>query len=429
MIKNERQYKITKSQFNLLKEAIGSYDIDKKIQQIGSEILAKAELESLKCDVEILENQLNEYEALKSGVRSILTASSLAELPRVLIQARIAQKLSQKELAALLDIKEQQIQRYEAEEYKSASLKRLIEVAEALHLNVSGIAEINKFYNQAIPNLRYSVDWKRFPIKEMYKRGWFEGFPGSIDEALQESVELLQNYVSYIYKRPALSLHRKHVRINSNLDEYALLAWECRVLHLATKVSVSKYKEELLTSEWISQLVKLSKFHDGPRRAIEMLEHAGIVVIIEPMLSNTYLDGGAFLYKDIPVIGLTLRYDRMDNFWFVLLHEIAHVVKHLGKQKVNRIFDDLDVLNTERLECEADYFANESLIPSSEWDKAIARFTRSERSINDLANKLSISPAIIAGRIRYEANNYVILNDLVEHGSVRKQFPDVIFGI
>jgi HTH-type transcriptional regulator / antitoxin HigA len=429
MITNERQYKITKSQLGLLQKAIVSFDIKNKTQQIGSELLAVAEFEALKSEVEVLENQVKEYETLKSGAKFTLTASSLAELPKILIQARIVQNLSQKELALLLGLKEQQIQRYEAEDYQSASLKRLLEVATALKLNVSGIAEINRVQDQPTSSSKDTVDWSKFPIKEMYKRGWFEGFSGSIDDAIQARVELIQNYVSQIFKKPALGLHRKHIRANSNLDEYALLAWECRVLHLATKVTVCQYKKELLTPEWISQLVKLSRFQDGPRRAMEMLEQAGIILIIEPMLPNTYLDGAAILHGDTPVIGLTLRYDRLDNFWFVLLHEIYHVIKHLGKGKVERIFDDLDVSNAEKLEREADDLAGESLIPTLEWDKAIARFTRSTRSINDLANKLGISPAIIAGRIRHEANNYIILNDLIGQGGVRNQFPDAIFGI
>jgi HTH-type transcriptional regulator/antitoxin HigA len=429
MITNERQYKITKSQLGLLQKAIVSFDIKIKTQQIGSEILAVAEFEALKSEMEVLENQVKEYETLKSGAKFTLTASSLAELPKILIQARIVQNLSQKELALLLGIKEQQIQRYEAEDYQSASLKRLLEVATALKLNVSGIAEINRVQDQPTSSSKDTVDWSKFPIKEMYKRGWFEGFSGSIDDAIKERVELIQNYVSQIFKKPSLGLHRKHIRANSNLDEYALLAWECRVLHLATKVTVCQYKEELLTSEWISQLVKLSRFQDGPRRAKEMVEQAGIILIIEPMLPNTYLDGAAILHGDTPVIGLTLRYDRLDNFWFVLLHEIYHVIKHLGKGKVDRIFDDLDVSNAEKLEREADDLAGESLIPTLEWDKTIARFTRSTRSINDLANKLGISPAIIAGRIRREANNYIILNDLIGQGGVRNQFPDAIFGI
>ena len=135
------------------------------------------------------------------------------------------------------------------------------------------------------------------------------------------------------------------------------------------------------------------------------------------------------LNGDTPVIGLTLRSDRLDNFWFVLLHEIYHVIKHLGKDKVDRIFDDLDVSNAEKLEREADDLAGEALIATFEWNMAVARFTRTARSVKELANKLGISPAIIAGRIRHEANNYIILVELIGQGKVRKQFPEVIFGI
>jgi HTH-type transcriptional regulator/antitoxin HigA len=233
-----------------------------------------------------------------------------------------------------LGLKEQQIQRYESEEYQSASLKRLLEVANALRLNVSGIAEINKPKDQSTTASKDKIDWSKFPIKEMYKRGWFEGFSGSINEAMQEHIELAQSYVSQVFKKPAAALHRKHIRANSNFDEYALFAWECRVLHLASNVDVRDFRQELLTPEWISQLVKLSKFQDGPHRAKDMLEQVGIVLIIEPMLPYTYLDGAAILYGDKPVIALTLRYDRLDNFWFVLLHELFHVIKHLRKAKL-----------------------------------------------------------------------------------------------
>ncbi|MEN6522855.1 MAG: XRE family transcriptional regulator [Anaerolineaceae bacterium] len=425
MITNERQYKITRSQLELLTKAIEKFDLQEKIHQTGSEALAVAELEAIKSEVELLTIQINEYELLKSGVKSILKVSSLEELPKILIQARIAQKLSQKELASLLGIKEQQIQRYEAEDYRSASLKRLLEVAGILNLNVSGIGEINKPQEKKTSEM----DWSKFPVKEMYRRGWFEGFTGSFTEAFQDNFELVQNFFGEIYRKPAIALHRKHVRVNSNLDDYSLLAWECRVLHLARKVSVRQYDQEMLTTEWITSLIHLSQYPDGPRRAQEKLKEVGIVLIIEPMLPNTYLDGAALLYGDKPVIGLTLRYDRIDNFWFVLMHEVFHVMKHLKKEKIDRIFDDLDTSDGEKIELEADELAGESLIPTAKWNMAIARFTRSVESINGFAQKLGVNPAIIAGRIRHDENNYTILNDSIGQGKVRNQFPEISFGI
>jgi len=65
---------------------------------------------------------------------------------------------------------------------------------------------------------------------------------------------------------------------------------------------------------------------DRPHLAIQFLARHGIVLVIAPHLTNTYLDGAAMRLDDgAPVIGLSVRYDRLDNFWFCLLHELAHV--------------------------------------------------------------------------------------------------------
>lgn len=141
MITNERQYKISKTYLSKIKQAAESFVFDEAAKRIGSKVLAKAELDALNSEVEVVSEQLQEYEALKSGRITKLTANSLQELPGILIRARIVKGFSQAQLAEKLGIKEQQIQRYESEEYASASLRRLTEVAEALDLNISEVAE------------------------------------------------------------------------------------------------------------------------------------------------------------------------------------------------------------------------------------------------------------------------------------------------
>ena len=65
--------------------------------------------------------------------------------------------------------------------------------------------------------------------------------------------------------------------------------------------------------------------------ACELIEGIGVPVVVEPRLAGTHLDGAAILDIDgSPVIGLTLRRDSIDNFWFTLLHELAHVMRHLS---------------------------------------------------------------------------------------------------
>lgn len=144
MITNERQYKITNAQVKRLEEAIRSFNIKKVTTRIKSKLLAKAELDALHSEQENLAAQLLEYETLKSGTVDLFRASSLEELPIILIKARIARGFSQRKLAELIGIKEQQIQRYEAEKYASANLTRLAQVAKALELNISEIAKFEK---------------------------------------------------------------------------------------------------------------------------------------------------------------------------------------------------------------------------------------------------------------------------------------------
>jgi len=102
-------------------------------------------------------------------------------------------------------------------------------------------------------------------------------------------------------------------------------------------------------------------------------------------------------------------------------------MKHLHKGDVESIFDDLDV-EAEDIEKEADEQAGEVLAPEDKWNTALARYLRSKDSIEDFANELGIHPAIVAGKIRREANNYTILVDMVGQGEVRKLFPDIYFS-
>jgi len=432
MITNERQYRITSAQLEKFRKAIDDFDIKAVIKQTKSKVLAKAELDALRSEYENLSMQLHEYETLKSGTVEILKASSLKELPTILIRARIAKRLSQRQLADAICLKEQQIQRYEAEEYASANLPRLVEVAKALGLNISEVAEFRTISpGPLVDTEKGDLAWDQFPVKEMYRRNWFEGFSGSLEDAVANAEELVRDFVENSLDNPIQSAARQRVRSGGIVDWYALLAWQCRIIGLAKKNEkevASKYKKKAITNEWLNKLVHISIAKDGPQKAIDYLHGSGVRLVVEPHLPQTHLDGAAFLLSDdSPVIGMTLRYDRLDNFWFVLLHELIHVMKHLHKGNIESIFDDLDV-EAGDIEHEADELAGEILVPEDKWNTALARYLRSEDSIKDFAKELGIHPAIVAGKIRREAKNYIILTNMVGQSEVRKHFPNVCFS-
>ena len=136
MIANEYQYNLTKAQAAKFDRALKQLQTQSGSDNSIHPLLRTAEQNALQGQLETLKAGMAEYEALRSGKRKSFSAESLEELPGVLIKARIASGLTQKQLAEKLGLKEQQIQRYEATGYSSASLKRVNQVVHALGLKV-----------------------------------------------------------------------------------------------------------------------------------------------------------------------------------------------------------------------------------------------------------------------------------------------------
>jgi HTH-type transcriptional regulator/antitoxin HigA len=145
------------------------------------------------------------------------------------------------------------------------------------------------------------------------------------------------------------------------------------------------------------------------------------VLISLEHLPGTFLDGAALRREDgTPVIALTLRHDRVDNFWFTLLHEYAHVCYHLNSE-TRVILDDLEVKSTEDIESEADEFARTSLIPQPLWHRIESPDLTLEEII-DIAAEARIHPAIVAGRWQRDHNDYRRFSKMLGRGEVRPLF-------
>lgn len=258
---------------------------------------------------------------------------------------------------------------------------------------------------------------------------YLPSFKGGIKQAKEYAEDLMRQFMRGTIDdmaRPALlrvPLHQSGSRV---MDEYALLVWRIAVLKKARSQKVaSQYKTRTITSEWLRDLVKLSRFDKGPRLAQEFLADSGIVMVVEDYFKKTYLDGAAMLDDKTPIVALTLRHDRLDNFWFALMHELVHVQKHL---KGSHLFiaDNLeDKTRSSKEEQEADEGARDALIPSAEWEKSEVKFNHTAQSAIALADKLRIHPAIVAGRVRYETENWRVLTGLLgAKDEVRKHFED-----
>jgi len=265
---------------------------------------------------------------------------------------------------------------------------------------------------------------QKFPIEEMVRRRWFGNFTGTVRDARNQLPELFAAFL-----RPAgaveirAALNRQHVRSGSEMDPYALAAWRIRVVSVAVGEKLPPYQKGTVTLNFLRELVRLSYRSEGPRLAKEFLNKNGIHLVVEQHLPGTFLDGAALKLPDgSPVIAVTLRYDRLDNFWFTLCHECAHVALHLDKDGVEAFFDDLAKNGKDKCEKEADKMASEALIPAKQWAESGLAQNHTPELVRAFAEKLRISPAIPAGRIRFEKNDYRLLKDLVGSGKVRPLF-------
>jgi len=261
-----------------------------------------------------------------------------------------------------------------------------------------------------------------YPFRELFNRGYFKSFNGTLQDAKLYSEELLSKLFANFQGRTPEPIYCRSSE--APLDEYALAAWQARALDLAYEQEFPPYEPARLTEALIRELVKLSKYEQGPTLARELLQKHGIALVILPHLPHTYLDGACFKSPSgLPVIGLTLRHDRLDNFWFTLVHELAHVHLHLGQNNI-AFFDETEHSkrdNSAPQELEANDMAAKLLIPEEAWNLE-GRGLTSRIGICAFADRLGISPAIVAGRLRWEANDYQIFDELLGRRAVRRLF-------
>lgn len=278
-------------------------------------------------------------------------------------------------------------------------------------------------------------DYSKFPLQEMLERGFFDEFKGDIKRVKEYAEDLVRKFMRGIqgnYINPALLRAPLHQNASRLMDEYALLIWRMAVVKKArSQKPLTTYVEGSITPEWLRDLAKLSRFDSGPRLAQEFLADIGIVLVVEGHFKKTYLDGAAIFDGDTPIVALTLRHDRLDNFWFALIHELVHIQKHLNKGSSDVfIVDNLDdKTRTSIQEQEADQGAKEALISMSEWSNSIVKDMPTYENAIELANKLRVHPAIVAGRVRHETGNWRILTNILgEKGAVSKNFEDQLGG-
>ena len=270
------------------------------------------------------------------------------------------------------------------------------------------------------------IEWSKYPVKEIVDRGLIKGFsPRTQAEEIVRSLASMVG-VADLHPYSSAACFRQGSRLSQKDDPYAIKAWILQVLFEAQKINLPvKYDSDNYDQTLLRMVAHLSVLSDGPLKAKEYLATKGIKVVTVRHFKRTYLDGAVLYGSDgAPIIALTLRYDRLDNFWFTLLHELSHLVLgHIQGNGDDCILDDLDLHSSLNVfEQEADEQANDALIPKTMWNSHPVHKTTRLAQVLDMAHQAEVHPAVVAGRVRFVNKNYRLLSRQVGHGEVRKHF-------
>ena len=279
-----------------------------------------------------------------------------------------------------------------------------------------------------------SKRWSAKSLVLMARRGYFGAENQDLDPKTILERGLLGNLLNPANDLlPALHRQTNYRNIES-IDQNLMDAWTNKVLNEAKLITrsskIRNFDRRSLDTEYLNNLFKLSSRTTGVIDVISGLLAKGVVVVIEPHLPGTRLDGATIFTKSNPVIGLTLRHDRMDNFWFTLAHEIAHILLHSSEDIsvfYDQIYDSPNALT--QVENDADIKAGDLLIPRHDWSKNPLRFASTPTLVRKYAEKVGVHEAVVAGRIRYDSKDWMTHSEIVKSERVRHLFGDKLWEI
>ena len=263
-----------------------------------------------------------------------------------------------------------------------------------------------------------SPDWNRMPVKEMAKRGWLNATP---EQLKRHAGDVARQWFASVGQPQPAALFRtsRHTRSAREMDRYALTTWTARVLQLAAAQRPStKVKPVSIDVQFMAEVAHLSVLDNGPAAARDYLIKHDVALVVEPHFPRTYLDGAA-IFGNGPVVGLTLRYDRLDNFWFTLLHELAHLALH-ADAGADAYYDDLEASSEpDSRESEADALAADALVPRAAWRAWANEVPHSIADVGVFAQSVRVNPAVVAGRLRHESGDFRAFSRMLGGGQVR----------
>jgi HTH-type transcriptional regulator / antitoxin HigA len=294
-------------------------------------------------------------------------------------------------------------------------------------MNLESAYRLSKVDSKAGEVSRRARLYALAPVQDMIRRHWINDAE-DIDGLEREVLEFFG--VVSVEEVASLEINAAARKSTSYEDTTpAQRAWFCRVRQIARTLEVSEYREDKF-QQFLGDLRRLTSSEQQAKTVPRLLAEFGVRFMIVEHLPRTRIDGAAlWLDKHSPAVALSIRLDRIDCFWFTLLHELGHIFHGHSQGIDNGIVGDAppagEIPEREQV---ANDFARDHLIPRQEIDSFIARVrpTYSRVRINQFADRIKVHPGIVVGQLqRRDEINYsqgrdvlVKIRDLVTQSAV-----------
>jgi HTH-type transcriptional regulator/antitoxin HigA len=243
------------------------------------------------------------------------------------------------------------------------------------------------------------------PVTEMLKRGWITTVQ-PVDALEREICAFLE--VSSLDEQPRLVASFRQTQ-QREADQAAQTVWIKQVERIARSRSLPRYEPGALVDA-VPEILSCAAEPGDVNRIPAIMHSLGVHFVIVRHLPRTYIDGATFSLDQAPVVALSLRYDRIDSFWFTFMHELAH----LATGHPDAHLEDTEAQHTDKGEIEANTLAGSWLIDPGAFETFVeaTRPYFSEKKIVAFANGIGRCPGIILGRLHHE--------ELVAYQSMRR---------
>ena len=213
-------------------------------------------------------------------------------------------------------------------------------------------------------------------------------------------------------------------RKNDSAEETKIQAWLSLISEKSkfTVLSRAIPRFEGLSLEQLRDIALLSLHPERVTSLVDLLaDDYGVLLVVEPGFKAMKMDGCTFkLSQGTPVVGVTIRYNRYDSFWFTLMHELAHISLHY-QQLDQPILDDFDESDDSDIEVEANIIAKDSLVSRENW-RLIWNARAEKRQFLMYCERANVHPAIAAGMLRHQAKNYKLYPEFTQIMNLREAY-------